>query len=166
MKIVQAVPQDLVEVLYLLKVCVNDMNEKGQKHWNNAYPGTEIMTKAIENKTLYLYKDLGITKGLIVLSHVEPEEYKDIDWPCREDKVLFLRFLTVHPLWQDAGIEKKLVEFAETFAKENKFSTIRVDIYSGVNGAEKLCVDMGFSQAGKFHSKFQQTPYFAYEKSL
>ena len=166
MKILQAVPNDLIEVLYLLKDCVSDMNEKGHKHWNNAYPGTDFMIEAIENKTLHLYKDNEIAKGMVVLSDVEPNEYKNIEWQGKDDKILFIRFLAVHPNWLDQGISERMVEYAEGYAKNNGYSTMRFDIYSGINGADKLCIDMGFNQTGQFHSEFQQTPYFAYEKSL
>ena len=166
MKIVQAVPQDLVEVLYLVKVCVNDMNEKGQKHWNNAYPSIEYIQQSITNENFYLYKDNEVAKGMIILSDEEPEEYKNIEWQGKEDKILFLRFLAVHPNWHGQGIAKRLIEYSEGYAKDHGYSTMRVDIFSGIEGAEKLCADKGFSQTGQFHSKFQQTPYFAYEKSL
>jgi GNAT superfamily N-acetyltransferase len=166
MKIQQAVPQDLVEVLYLMKVCVSDMNEQGQKHWNNAYPGQEFLITAIEKGSLYTYKDLEVVKGMVVLSDEEPEEYKNIEWVGKGDKVLFIRFLAVHPTWQGKGIAKRLVEYAEGYSKDHGYTSIRVDIYSGVPGAEKLCIDLGFNQTGQFHSPFQQTPYFAFEKSL
>lgn len=166
MKILQAVAQDLVEVLFLLKESVTDLNEKGLKHWNSAYPGTDYMIEAIEKGTLYLYKDNEIAKGLVVLSNDEPEEYRNIEWQGKGDKVLFIRFLMIHPNWERTGIASRLIEYAEGYAKDNGYSTMRVDMYSGVEGAEKLCTDKGFNQTGQFHSSFQQTPYFAYEKSL
>lgn len=166
MKIQQAVLQDLVEILYLVKVCVSDMNEKGQKHWNNAYPGANYLLSCIENNTLFLCRENEVAKGMIILSKDEPEEYKPIDWQGKSDKVLFIRFLAVHPLWQGKGIAKKLVAFAEEYSKKNAFSSIRMDIYSGIEGAFNFCSNMGFNQTGQFHSKFQQNPYLAFEKSL
>jgi GNAT superfamily N-acetyltransferase len=166
MEITQAVPQDLIEVLYLLKVCVANMNEKGQKHWNNAYPGTNFMIEAIENNSLYIYKDLGIAKGLVVLSNDQPKEYEEIDWKGKGDKILFLRFLTIHPDWQDQDIAKSLIEFSEEFAKTNNYNIIRVDIFSGVESAQQLYLTLGFNTAGEFHTQFQKKPYLAYEKSL
>ena len=65
MNILQAAPNDLIDVLYLLKDCVSDMNGKGHKHWNSAYPGTDFIREAIDKKTLYLYKDKRITKGMV-----------------------------------------------------------------------------------------------------
>ncbi|HBH50110.1 MAG TPA: hypothetical protein DDX98_15805 [Bacteroidales bacterium] len=166
MKIQQAVAQDLIDVLYLMKVCVSDMNEKGQKHWNNAYPGTDFLIKSIEENSLFIYKDVETVRGMIVLNEEEPEEYKNIEWQGKGEKILYLRFLAVHPNWQGKGIAKRLVEYSEGYAKDHSYSSMRVDIYGGIDGSEKLCTDLGFSQTGQFHSKFQQTPYYAYEKSL
>ncbi len=166
MKIVQAAPKDLVEVLFLMKVCVGYMNEKGQKHWNNAFPSADFLNTAIENKSLYLYKDKEVSKGMVILTEEEPSEYKEIKWQGSNDKVLFLQFLAVHPKWQDNNIADRLIEYAEGYAKDHKYTTIRLDIHSSIHGGEKLCKDEGFDQAGQFHTSFQQAPYLAYEKSL
>lgn len=166
MKIHKATPQDLIEVLYLLNASVTEMNQEGLKHWNSAYPGVDLMVKSIESETLHLLKDNGIAKGMVILSTDEPEEYKNIEWQGKDDKVLFIRFLIVHPKWKVSNIASMLVEYAENFAKEQSYSTIRIDVYSGIKGADELCTGNGFNQTGQFHSSFQQTPYFAYEKSL
>ncbi len=166
MKIVQAVPKDLVEVLFLMKVCVGYMNEKGQKHWNNAFPSADLLNTAIENKSLYLYKDNEVTKGMIILTNDEPSEYKKISWQGNNDKVLYLQFLAVHPKWQKNNIADRLIEYAEGYAKDHNYSTMRLDIHSSIDGGEKLCTDEGFNKTGQFHTSFQQAPYLAYEKSL
>ncbi len=166
MKIVQAVQNDLVEVLYLLKECVSDMNEKGFNHWNNSFPGSEIMTKAIETGSLFLYKELGIAKGMVILNEEEPEEYKKIDWQVTADKVLYIKYLAVHPNWQGHGIAKKLVGYAEQYARERGYKAIRMDLYSGMEASGRFSDDLGFKKTGQFHSTFQQAPYLALEKSL
>ncbi|MBN2486735.1 MAG: GNAT family N-acetyltransferase [Bacteroidales bacterium] len=166
MKIVKAEPNDLVEVLFLLQVCVNDMNQNGFKHWNNAYPGSETMIEAINNGTLFLYKDKGVSQGMVVLSDEQPEEYQNIEWQASNDKVMYLKFLAVHPLWQGKGIAKMLIGFAEQFAREHEYTALRADIYSGLPSANGMFADSGFSQTGQFHSSFQTAPYHAYEKSL
>jgi len=166
MKIEKAARIDLVDVLFLLKECVSSMNKKGLKHWNNAYPGSEIMVGAIEEGSLYLYKELGIVKGMIILSKDEPEEYKNIDWKLKSDKALYLKFLSIHPNWQKGDIGKELIEFAENYAKENGMHTVRTDVYGGVDSANNLGSKLGFTQAGEFHSSFQSMPYLAYEKGI
>jgi GNAT superfamily N-acetyltransferase len=165
MNITKAEQGDLVEVLFLMKECVEDLNHNGFKHWNNAYPGSDTLIKAIEEGTLYVYRDNGIAKGMIILSVDEPKDYKKVEWKTNNNKVLYLKYLTVHPLWQNKGIAKSLMEYAELYAKDNSFEAMRVDIYSGLQAAEKIS-ELGFNQAGQFHTDFQTSPYFAYEKGL
>jgi GNAT superfamily N-acetyltransferase len=165
MKIVKAEPNDLVEVLFLLQMCVTDMNQNGFKQWNNAYPGSDLMIDAINKDSLYLYKENEVAHGMIVLSDEQPEEYKNIEWQAKGPKVLYLKYLAVHPIWHGTGVAKKLVGFAEQFAREHEYSALRVDIYSGLP-AEHMFAEIGFSKTGQFHSTFQTAPYHAYEKSL
>jgi GNAT superfamily N-acetyltransferase len=166
MKILKATADDLVEVLFLLKECVSDLNSKGLKHWNNAYPGADAMIKAMDSDTLFICKEIGIAKGFVTISEEPPAEYKDIDWQTGSDKVLYIRYLAIHPLWQGKGIAKKLVDYVEKYASENNYSSLRADIYGGIGGANKLCEDLGFNKTGEFHSEFQSTPYLTYEKGL
>ncbi|MBN1116411.1 MAG: GNAT family N-acetyltransferase [Bacteroidales bacterium] len=166
MKVLKAEPSDLVEVLYLLEVCVLDLNRKGFKHWNSAYPGVENMNSAIEEGSLYLYKEKGVAKGIIVFSDSEPEGYNNLGWKSDGKKPLFLKFIAVHPLWTGKGIASELIHAAEIFAKENNYSAIRVDAYSGIQSALKLYTELGYSEVGEYHSTFQEAPYIAYEKGL
>lgn len=166
MSTVKAGPSDLIEVLYLLKVCVADMNEQGYKHWNNAYPGADLMSKSIEKGELYLYKERGICKGMVILSEEEPEDYKKIEWQGGTGKVLFIKFLAVHPMWQGKGVAKQLLGFIETFAKQYNYKSMRIDVYSAIEAGQKMCDDMGFKKTGQFHSTFQSAPHLAYEKAL
>lgn len=166
MKILKATPKDLVEVLFLLKECVSDLNSNGLKHWNNAYPGADAMIKAIEEGSLFLFKELGILKGMVTVNEEAPEEYNNIEWQSNAEKILYIKNLAIHPNWQGKGIAKKLVETVEEYAKDKSYKALRVDIYSGIGAAEKLCEDLGFNKTGEFHTNFQATPYFAYEKGL
>lgn len=166
MKILKATHNDLVEVLFLLKECVSDLNSNGLKHWNNAYPGADNMIKAIESETLYLLKEKGVAKGMVTLGMESPEEYKNIEWKTDSDKIIFIKFLAVHPRWENTDIAKKLIEFVEQYASDNNFSALRIDVYGGIEMAEKLFDDTGFNKTGQFHSSFQSTPYYAYEKGL
>ncbi len=166
MNILKAEAGDLVEVLFLMKECVEYLNDEGFKHWNNAYPGTRYLKQAIDNGNVYIYKDKGIAKGMVILSTEPPEDYKNIEWQINNDKVLYLNFLAVHPIWQKLGIDKSLVEYTELYAKDNGYAAVRSDIYSGLPTANDMYSDLGFNKTGQFHTGFQTAPYFAFEKGL
>jgi hypothetical protein len=86
MEIIQAKPTDLIEILYLLRVCILDMNAKGLKHWNSAYPGPELIQQDLDSGSIYLAKEKGVCKGMVTLNEHEPADYKQINFPKGKTK--------------------------------------------------------------------------------
>jgi hypothetical protein len=166
MEIKQATSYYLIDVLYLLKECIIDMNSKGLKQWNSAFPGPELIKKDIENGGLYLYTNLGIAMGMINLTDENPAEYQDIKWKGKDTKQLFLNRFAVHPLWLESDIPQKLIEFAENYAKENKYTGIRMDVLDNYPVSKAFFDSKNFELAGEFHTDFQKMPYMCYEKNL
>lgn len=164
MEIVKATPNDLIEVMYLLRVCIKDMNDKGLKHWNSSYPDGKLMRYLLEEGKIYMAKDLGVPKGMISISQQMPEDYKPL-LNGDETKTLYLQFLAVHPIWRGRGIAKMLIEFAENFGKTNGFHNIKLDILSE-DSVNQFMLKKNYSEIGKFHSTVQKIPYICYEKVL
>ena len=88
MEIIQAKDSDFIEILYLLRVCILDMNQNGLKHWNSVYPGPEIIQEDLAKSSIYLVKDKGVCKGMVTLDTEEPEEYKGIQWTSTAQKAV------------------------------------------------------------------------------
>lgn len=166
MEIIQAPPSDLIEVMFLVRECVVKMNQEGMKQWNSAHPGPQMLKDEIENKHLFLAKELGIARGLISFTDKEPESYKEINWQKKEGKVLYIKLLAIHPLWQGKGITRKLLEFAESFAKKNKYAAIRTDFLSENPLIKKITENSKFSKTGEYYSEFQKLPYQCFEKII
>jgi len=166
MEITQAKDSDFIEILYLLKVCILDMNRNGLTHWNSVYPGPEIILDDLAKSSIYLVKDKGVCKGMVTLDNQEPDEYKGIQWPSKAQKPLFVHRLAVHPNWQGQGIARKLMTFAEEFALKNGYDALRIDVFSDNLHAQNLCRKNNFNEAGKFLSFFQQQPFICYNKKI
>jgi hypothetical protein len=166
MEIKQASFIDLVDVLYLLKQCVLDMNRKGLKQWNLAHPSADLIKRDIEKGTLYLLSEMKIVQGMINLTDEASGEYKEISWKGKGDKVLYIKRLTVHPLWLESEVASNLMGFAEKFARENNFTSLRIDLLDNYPVDEKFITSKEFSIAGHFNSDFQKLPYACYEKNL
>jgi GNAT superfamily N-acetyltransferase len=166
MEIMQAKDADFIEILYLLRVCILDMNQKGLKHWNSVYPGPDIIQDDLAKSTIYVVKDKGVIKGMVTLDSVEPEDYKGIQWAVLAKKPLFLHRLAVHPNWQGQGIARMLLNFAEEYAVKNGFDALRIDVYSASVHAHNLCKKQMFIEAGNFFSAFQQQPFVCYDKKI
>lgn len=166
MNILQAKENDLIEILYLLKVCILDMNKKGMKHWNSAYPDTAVMKSNLKNGTIYLIKDNGVSKGMVTLNEDEPEEYKKVEFSSGFKKPLYLQYLAVHPKWQGQGIAKKLIEFASKLGKEKGFDCIRLDVFKPSENARQLYEKQHFNEVSSFLAEFQKIPFVCYEREL
>jgi hypothetical protein len=166
MEIKQASSNDLVDILYLLKQCVIDMNMKGLKQWNSVHPSSEVIKEDIEKGTLYIYTDVKIAQGMINLSEEASGEYKDIDWKGKADKVLYIKRFAVHPLWIESEVSVNLMNFAEKYAKDNNYTSVRVDILDNYPVDEKFLTSRNFTVAGNFQSEFQKLPFTCYEKNL
>jgi ribosomal protein S18 acetylase RimI-like enzyme len=166
MEIQKAKSSDLIEILYLLKECVRDMNQKGMKHWNSSYPGIEDIDRDLNKESIFLIKDKGICMGMVTLNEIEPEEYKGIHWSSNDSKTLYMKRMAVNPIWQDKGIAEMLVKFAEKYARENKYNYIRLDTLSSNQSEAKLYANGNYNEVGEFHSTFQKTPFKCYEKKI
>jgi GNAT superfamily N-acetyltransferase len=167
MEIIQANEKDLIEILYLLKVCITDMNKKGLKHWNSAYPDTESVIRDIKEKRIYLLKDNAVCKGMVTISKEEPPEYKEIKWSeSGGSKPLYMHRMAIHPKWQGMGFARLLIDFAHDFARKNGYTTLRLDVFSPSGRARQLYEKQDFREVGAFHADYQKHPYICYEKHL
>ena len=166
MEINQARPNDLIEILFLLRVCTLDMNSKGLKHWNSTFPGTEVIQSDLKNGSIYLVKDKGVCKGMVTLSDREPVDYRDVDFQNPISKPLYLQNMAVHPKWQGKGIAQLMVDYAQNFAKDHGFDSIRLDVFKPSESARQLYEKQLFREVASFHSAFQKIPFICYEKHI
>jgi ribosomal protein S18 acetylase RimI-like enzyme len=166
MEINQAKPTDLIEILFLLRVCILDMNAKGLKHWNSAFPGPQLIQSDLEQGIIYVIKDKGVCKGMVTLNEHEPEDYKDLGVKSAKGRTLYLQNMAVHPNWQGLGIASQLIEFAQKAAREKGFDSIRLDVSESSLQARKLYEKQLFTEIASFHSTYQKIPFVCYEKQL
>jgi len=166
MEVIRAKYNDLIEVLYLLKVCISDMNRKGLKHWNSAYPDVESIKSDLHKGAIFLLKDRGVCKGMLTLNSSEPEEYREINWPDKSLRPLYLQRMAIHPKWQGQGLAKNLIDFADDYARKNGYQCIRLDVFSPSERARQLYEKQDFREIGVFHADYQKVPYVCYEKHV
>jgi GNAT superfamily N-acetyltransferase len=166
MEITRAKAADLIEILYLFRVCILDMNKKGLKHWNSTYPGPDLIQQDLREGAIYVVKDKGVCKGLFTLNDKEPEEYSQVNFPDNGAKPLFLQRMIVHPKWQGKGIAKMMIDFAQQHARENGYNCLRLDVYKPSEGARSLYEKQYFQEIGSFQADYQKIPFICYEKRI
>jgi GNAT superfamily N-acetyltransferase len=163
MNIIKAKPIELVEAFYLLKTHLLEMNSRDWLYWNLTF---DLLRKEIENGTVFLYKPGFLSLGLIIFSTEPSEEYKCLHWNSDSKKPLFVRYLIDHPLWRKLGIANHLLMFAEEFAKDQGFTSVRLDAY-GINlETISLFTNANYQNAGQIQIPSQKIPFLCFEKKL
>ena len=166
MDIVQAKPLDIVEAVFILEKAIQNFINSNLQHWISFLPNRQILSDNIDNKELYLAKDKGVSKGFMVLKNDMPEDYADVKWKNTSDKSLSVYYLVAHPDWMQTDIFNQLLTFAENYAKENGFTSIKVDAFSDNESKMNALGDEGFENIGEFQKALQKVPHFGFEKPV
>ncbi len=108
----------------------NDLEKNGIYQWTNNYPTRSIIESDLKKGVLFVLKNVKEILGAINISEEQETEYQTINWKFNDSKVLVIHRLVVAPKHQGKGYARKLMDFAEKFAIENNYSSIRLDAYS------------------------------------
>ena len=155
-------------ILALTKACGKHMRENGIDQWDENYPDRGSILHDLETETLFAYRDGDEVLGIVVLNEMQDEEYGEINWSTSyDDKNIVVHRLAVRPDQQGKGLARKLMDFAEQWARENKYDAIRLDTYSQNPRNQRFYTKRGYTDLGPVYLKYNKDyPYFCYELLL
>lgn len=164
MSIIKASSSDLIEMLFLLKVCLQEMNCRTHLHCDLH---DVLMQNHIEDNLIFIYKEHEVCLGLILLDKdtAEVPEYKNAMWEA-SPKPIMLNHIIVHPNWHHQGIEEKLITFAEQYARDSGFTSLRLSVFGENEEAIALYHQLNYNKSGEIKLHYQQIPYYCFEKVL
>ena len=167
MSIRQAIITDLDIVKKIAEACAIDMANYSIFQWNEKYPSRDVFKNDIEAGALYVHEINKTIVGCIMLSDVKDDSYKDVKWLTKNFKNLYVHRLAVNPDYQKKGHGRRLMDFAESFAVENNFTSIRLDTFSLNHRNNKFYKSRGYTQLGNVFFPIQSDlPFHCYEKVL
>ena len=167
MSIRQAIITDLDIVKKIAEACAIDMANYSIFQWNEKYPSRDVFKNDIEAGALYVLEINKTIVGCIMLSDVKDDSYKDVKWLTKDFKNLYVHRLAVNPDDQKKGHGRRLMDFAESFAVENNFTSIRLDTFSLNHRNNKFYKARGYTQLGDVFFPIQSDlPFHCYEKVL
>ena len=166
-KIELAEINDLNDIMKMIHNCANDLISKNIFQWNEKYPSRDIFLSDIEKKNLFIFKNNSGIIGCIALSHEKDIEYTDVKWLTKDDKNLYLHRLAVDPKFQKKGIGKLLMDFAEDYARNNKFISVRLDTFSKNERNNRFYKSRKYTKLDDVYFPNQsEFPFHCYEKIL
>lgn len=166
-KIELAVISNLDKVKEIAECCATDMINRNIFQWNEKYPSKKIFQKDIESNSLYLARINQEIVGCIMLSENKDDVYKDIKWLSEDNINLYVHRLAVHPQFQKKGIGRKMMDFAEDYAKLNNYESVRLDTFSKNERNNIFYKSRGYTKLGNvYFPKQSRFPFHCYEKLI
>ena len=154
------------QILKIFKDCKKSMELENIHQWTDSYPNFSLITKDIHNKELYELDSGGEIAGVICLNNCQASVYENIDWLDKNGNPLIIHRLAIHPQFQNKGLAKKLMTFAEEYAFDTGFSSIRLDAFSGNEKALRLYEQRNYKKRGQVNFLERDLPFFCYEKNI
>lgn len=167
MIIKKALKQDLEQLLSIVNSCGQHLIEQGIFQWNEKYPSKEVLLEDIELQQIWKLEEENTIIGLIVLTEIEDLAYKQVKWLTKNQKNLYIHRLAVHPNFQGKGYAQKLMDFAERFALQNNYNSIRLDTFSQNKRNQLFYEKRNYIKLGSIYfPKQSEFPFYCYEKLI
>ncbi|SDH48815.1 GNAT family N-acetyltransferase [Winogradskyella thalassocola] len=166
MKIEKGEPSDLEALFQIYLKGKNDLEHMEIFQWTDNYPTRSIIENDLNNGVLYTLKNNNIIIGAINISETQEVEYKSINWKFDNSKVLVIHRLVVNPKHQKLGYAKTLMDFAERFAMENNYSSIRLDAYSQNTRVIEFYKKRNYLIRGEVNFPEREDTFYCMEKEI
>ncbi|HUW06517.1 MAG TPA: GNAT family N-acetyltransferase [Williamwhitmania sp.] len=164
-EIIKAEEENLLEIMFIYKLNAEDLISKGFTHWNSAYPSYTKVRNNVLNGQVYLLRKERTTVGVITLNEEQDSTYNNLTWKGSSNALVVHRIAVV-PYFQKRGYGTQLLEFAEEFAKKNKFQSIRLDTYTKNQTTSDFFSNRGYTKVGEIGHSQDLLLYTCYEKIL
>lgn len=144
------------------------MRDNGIDQWDENYPDREVIVNDLQTETLFAYREGDVVLGIVVLNESQDEEYGEINWSTSEDdRNVVVHRLAVRPDQQGKGLGRRLMDFAEQWARDNHYDAIRLDTYSQNPRNQRFYTNRGYRDLGPVYLKYKREhPYYCYELLL
>ena len=161
-------PHEIDAIISLTQRCGKHMRDNGIDQWDENYPDYASIERDLNTETLFAFREGNTLLGIVVLNETQDEEYGEINWSTTEnDRNLVVHRLAVDPIHQGKGIARKIMDFAENFAREQQYDAIRLDTFSQNPRNQRFYTNRGYTDLGAVYLKYKKDhPYFCYELLL
>lgn len=159
----KASPEDVGELLGLVRCCVRGMREAGIDQWDDVYPDEQTIRDDVVAGTAHVSVDDEGIAGMVVLNEQQDPTYVAVPWQY-VGRVGVVHRLMVRPAQEGRGVGRDLLRFAEQRAMEVGYDCIRLDAFPKNPRAIRLYERAGYRLAG--HVEMRKGMFDCFEKDL
>lgn len=165
MQIFNAVESDFETIYEMMKRARQKLFDEGIYQWDETYPTPEMILNDIKSRYTYLVKSKKRIVGFYTSnSIIEDDVHNNIQWIYGGEKWIILHRLCVDSDAQDNGIGQEILMDFEKRAKENKYESIRIDVFSTNKTAIHIYEKFGYTLVG--NAVCERGPFLIYEKLI
>jgi ribosomal protein S18 acetylase RimI-like enzyme len=151
MDISRAKAEEIDQIMDLVQAAIVTMEKIGIFQWSTHYPNRELILSDIAAGSFYTLSVDQKIAGMMALNEDQQPEYKNLVWDDMYGRPLVIHRLGVHPDFQKRGLAKQLVRFAEQYARENGYTSIRLDTFGGNFQALRLYNALKYRHVGNIN---------------
>lgn len=144
----------------------HQLEQNGIYQWTTNYPTLSILQEDLKKGVLYTLQLQNEIIGAINISEEQEDEYQSINWQYNDSKVLVIHRLVIDPKHQQQGYAKQLMDFAEDVAIQNKYTSIRLDVYSQNINAINFYKKREYFSRGEVNFPERAYPFHCMEKEI
>jgi len=155
-------PDDINEIVDLIKNAIKTMESQQIFQWDNLYPAKEDFLSDIEKKTLFVAIIENKIAAIYVISEECDEAYETCQWEY--NKACILHRLCVSPEFQHQGIGNQVLRHIEEQLKSTGYESIRLDVFSKNPYSLRLYDKNGYIKRG--YADWRKGRFYLMEKKL
>lgn len=152
MKIRKCTPEDIENVGAFYDEVVQHLeNTINYPKWvYKIYPSEESVEEKIQENSQFLCEDAGEIVGAFVLNTDPDGAYEKVAWSksLAEGEYMVCHTLATAPTQQGKGFGRMLVDFCVSYAREQGFQGVRLDVVPDNFPAKRLYEKCGFTYVG------------------
>lgn len=159
MEITKANINHLIEALFLIRQCTNELHLQQIIQWDEESVTMQLMKEDIENDRLYVVRNNNLTIGTMTLVPLATEA-------GYIKRTICIMHVAIIPFWQKKGIGRLMMNFAEKYAFDNGFENVKVNISLKNIRAIEFYTKLGYKKTKEFVSEKSNVGFVTFEKEL
>ncbi|RKP55545.1 GNAT family N-acetyltransferase [Cohnella endophytica] len=159
-------PTDIHLIFEIYQQCMIDLEKQNIHQWNDHYPNQGNIEEDLRNNSIYIAKYNQEIVGVVSFDDQDFQEYQTVDWKDKEGRFAVIHRLAVKPTYQGLGIAKTLMQFAYDRCSEQKYGSIRLDVFGANEKAVLFYHKLGFETRGEVYFDGRTSLFYCMEKEI
>lgn len=160
--VVRGTPAHVDAAWEILDRCRRALDARGIHQWDDVYPTREVIEADVANGRLWVLEVEGRVRASVALDSAQDPQYASVEWAYSEPALVVHR-LCVDPGAWGRGYATQLMNFAERYAAEHGFASIRLDAYSANPESIHLYRRRGYRDAGQVYFPRRRGHFHCFE---